>query len=161
MAVCFNAPPGWPVPPESWVPHDDWMPDPGWPTPPRGWTFWTVTERRAQPLATAAGAYGTDRGTWLATLRARAASGALMPAAAAALAPTPAADAAADPDVDPAAAETSSEPVDVTHLETVAAPAAPAAPAAESAVAPAVAGEDSDGAWGLDGLLTSAGWADA
>lgn len=90
MAVRFNVPPGWPVPPESWVPHDDWMPDPSWPTPPRGWTFWTVVEDEIQPAATESGLYGTDRGTWLATLRARAASDTLMPAAAAAaLAPSP------------------------------------------------------------------------
>ncbi|MFC7595952.1 hypothetical protein ACFQU3_11580 [Terrabacter sp. GCM10028922] len=74
------------------------MPDPSWPTPPRGWTFWTVSdrdERRADlalleaagidagrldtprfgtaPRKTAA-TYGTDRGTWLAGLRARASS---------------------------------------------------------------------------------------
>lgn len=98
MSVRFNAPPGWPVPSASWAPGDDWMPDPSWPTPPRGWTFWTVSDRddhRADlalleaagidtrlietprlgtaPRTTAA-TYGTDRGTWLAGLRARASS---------------------------------------------------------------------------------------
>jgi hypothetical protein len=98
MSVRFNAPPGWPVPSASWAPDDEWMPDPSWPTPPRGWTFWTVSdrdERRADlalleaagidagrldtprfgtPPRTTAATYGTDRGTWLAGLRARASS---------------------------------------------------------------------------------------
>ena len=95
MSVRFNAPPGWPVPSSSWAPGDDWMPDPSWPTPPRGWTFWIV-DRRAlgapgeagtprfgtPPRTTAATyrAYGTDRGSWLAGLRARAAADALTTA---------------------------------------------------------------------------------
>lgn len=59
------------------------MPDPSWPTPPRGWSFWTVAEQDAEPgAATALAAYGTDRGSWLADLRARAASGVLPSAAA-------------------------------------------------------------------------------
>lgn len=100
MSVRFNAPPGWPVPSASWAPGDDWMPDPSWPTPPRGWTFWIVD--RSRPLAADAagmprfvaaqacpsGAYGTDRGSWLAGLRARAAAGSL----AAATSPGPAAE---------------------------------------------------------------------
>ncbi|MGO4359306.1 hypothetical protein [Terrabacter sp. 2TAF16] len=92
MSVRFNAPPGWPVPSSSWAPGDDWMPDPSWPMPPRGWTFWVVEQRAAgtmgeagtprfgsPPRTTAAtsGAYGTDRGSWLAGLRARASSDAL------------------------------------------------------------------------------------
>ena len=92
MSVRFNAPPGWPVPSSSWAPGDDWMPDPSWPTPPRGWTFWVVEQRAAgavgdagtprfgsPPRTTAATsiAYGTDRGSWLAGLRARASSEAL------------------------------------------------------------------------------------
>jgi len=60
------------------------MPDPSWPTPPRGWTFWTVGEPAGEAYAaTAVTAYGTDRGSWLASLRARAASGAPQPVAAA------------------------------------------------------------------------------
>ena len=104
MSVRFNAPPGWPVPSASWAPGDDWMPDPSWPAPPRGWTFWTVTDQRDGQradlaLLEAAGidahrvepgrvetprfgtaprttvrTYGTDRGTWLASLRSRAAA---------------------------------------------------------------------------------------
>lgn len=59
------------------------MPDPSWPTPPRGWMFWTVAEQETEPGApTAVAAYGTDRGSWLASLRARAASGAFHSAAA-------------------------------------------------------------------------------
>jgi hypothetical protein len=74
------------------------MPDPSWPTPPRGWTFWVVepratrdaneagtprfgtppptraaTSTSASTISAAAVAYGTDRGSWLAGLRARAA----------------------------------------------------------------------------------------
>ncbi|GGM88168.1 hypothetical protein GCM10009721_11440 [Terrabacter tumescens] len=102
MSVRFNAPPGWPVPSSSWAPGDDWMPDPSWPTPPRGWTFWIVdrpaasapgdaglsrfgtpprsTAATAAPTAVRSGAYGTDRGSWLANLRARAASKSLVTA---------------------------------------------------------------------------------
>src|SRR6476660_4478393 len=82
MSVRFNAPPGWPAPPEAWAPHDDWMPDPDWPTPPRGWTFWTLADEATEPVAATVGdAYGTDRGSWLASLRARASSSATQPAA--------------------------------------------------------------------------------
>ena len=81
MAVRFNAPPGWPAPPPSWTPTDGWMPDPGWPTPPADWEFWTVVDQRAvartepphsgmPPRGTVA-TYGTDRGSWLAGLRAQ------------------------------------------------------------------------------------------
>ncbi|WP_030198139.1 hypothetical protein [Terrabacter tumescens] len=78
------------------------MPDPSWPTPPRGWTFWIVdrpaasapgdaglsrfgtpprsTAATAAPTAVRSGAYGTDRGSWLANLRARAASKSLVTA---------------------------------------------------------------------------------
>ena len=81
MAVRFNAPPGWPAPPPSWTPTDGWMPDPGWPTPPADWEFWTVVERRAvaptepprsgMPPRSTVATYGTDRGSWLAGLRAQ------------------------------------------------------------------------------------------
>lgn len=43
MTICFNPPPGWPTPPATWVPHDEWLPDPDWPEPPADWTFWSVT----------------------------------------------------------------------------------------------------------------------
>ncbi|MGO4597448.1 hypothetical protein [Terrabacter sp. 2RAF25] len=101
MAVRFNVPPGWPAPSASWAPTDDWMPDPSWPAPPADWEFWTVDDRRAEaranravrdaaespaadasvtagpprfgmPPRTTAATYGTDRGSWLSGLRARA-----------------------------------------------------------------------------------------
>ncbi|MEW1952292.1 hypothetical protein [Terrabacter sp. NPDC080008] len=96
------------MPPDAWAPHDDWMPDPAWPTPPRGWEFWTVVEHEATAPATGVHAYGTDRGSWLASLRARGAAA----------------------------------------KATVAAPAGPEREAA-------------GGEWELDGLLTSAGRAEA
>lgn len=36
----FNPPPGWPSPPEGWVPPRGWKPDPSWPEPPPGWELW-------------------------------------------------------------------------------------------------------------------------
>ena len=36
----FNPPPGWPQPPEGWVPPAGWNPDPSWPEPPDGWQLW-------------------------------------------------------------------------------------------------------------------------
>ena len=81
------------------------MPDPGWPTPPRGWTFWTVAEPASEAYAaTADTAYGTDRGSWLASLRARAASGAPQRGGAA--------------ETDGADAETDTETHARTHAET-------------------------------------------
>ena len=55
VTVRFNPPPGWPAPPASWLPGDDWLPDPAWPPPPADWSWWTVTARPAtapgpQPL---------------------------------------------------------------------------------------------------------------
>lgn len=43
----FNAPPGWPKPPEGWVPPENWKPDSSWPPPPPGWQFWI--ENRPDP----------------------------------------------------------------------------------------------------------------
>lgn len=40
----FNAPPGWPNPPEGWVPPKGWNPDPSWPAPPPGWQLWVSVE---------------------------------------------------------------------------------------------------------------------
>ncbi len=40
----FNPPPGWPKPPEGWVPPAGWTPDPSWPDPPPGWQLWLVGE---------------------------------------------------------------------------------------------------------------------
>lgn len=36
----FNPPPGWPKPPDGWVPPRGWTPDPSWPDPPEGWQLW-------------------------------------------------------------------------------------------------------------------------
>ena len=81
MSVRFNAPPGWPIPLPSWAPGDDWMPDPSWPAPPHGWTFWVVVEEQAVPdLGEVDGGYGTDRESWLASLRVRASADALVAA---------------------------------------------------------------------------------
>jgi hypothetical protein len=41
--LVFNPPPGWPKPPDHWVPPKGWRPDPSWPDPPPGWQLW-VTE---------------------------------------------------------------------------------------------------------------------
>lgn len=40
MGYRFNAPPGWPTPPEDWRPSASWSPDASWPAPPRSWPFW-------------------------------------------------------------------------------------------------------------------------
>lgn len=36
----FNAPPGWPVPADDWLPPEGWTPEPTWPPAPDGWQFW-------------------------------------------------------------------------------------------------------------------------
>ena len=33
----FNPAPGWPTPPEGWLPPAGWQPDPSWPPAPPGW----------------------------------------------------------------------------------------------------------------------------
>jgi hypothetical protein len=38
--LIFNPPPGWPKPPDGWVPPKGWSPDPAWPDPPQGWQLW-------------------------------------------------------------------------------------------------------------------------
>lgn len=40
----YNPPPGWPKPPDGWVPPQGWEPDPNWPTPPPGWKIWIVED---------------------------------------------------------------------------------------------------------------------
>jgi hypothetical protein len=53
----FNAPPGWPTPPEGWIPPPGWRPNPAWTPAPAGWQFYVeetpsyldeVPPRRAQ-----------------------------------------------------------------------------------------------------------------
>lgn len=36
----FNVPPGWPVPPDGWVPPVGGRPDPSWPAAPAYWQWW-------------------------------------------------------------------------------------------------------------------------
>jgi len=38
----FNPPPGWPAPPDGWIPPKDWTPDPAWPAAPDGWQLWVI-----------------------------------------------------------------------------------------------------------------------
>ena len=38
--LIFNPPPGWPKPPDGWVPPKGWTPDSAWPDPPDGWQLW-------------------------------------------------------------------------------------------------------------------------
>lgn len=38
--LVFNPPPGWPKPPDGWVPPAGWTPDESWPAPPEGWVLW-------------------------------------------------------------------------------------------------------------------------
>lgn len=40
IALRFNPPPGWPVPPAGWGPPPNWQPDRAWPPPPYGWPLW-------------------------------------------------------------------------------------------------------------------------
>lgn len=50
----FNSPPGWPQPPEGWVPPPGWNPDPSWPEPPAGWQLWVSDEATDTPAPEAA-----------------------------------------------------------------------------------------------------------
>lgn len=45
--VVFNPPPGWPKPPEGWIPPNGWKPDPAWPAPPLGWQLWILDKTPA------------------------------------------------------------------------------------------------------------------
>lgn len=45
--LTFNPPPGWPKPPNGWVPPAGWNPDPSWPEPPVGWQLWVPTDSAA------------------------------------------------------------------------------------------------------------------
>lgn len=44
LKLKFNAPPGWPKPPEGWSPPKGWTPDPSWPPPPEGWRLWVPAD---------------------------------------------------------------------------------------------------------------------
>ncbi|WP_330475302.1 hypothetical protein [Terrabacter sp. C0L_2] len=43
------------MPPATWVPHDEWLPDPDWPEPPPDWTFWSATTPQQAAGASGAG----------------------------------------------------------------------------------------------------------
>lgn len=45
--VVFNPPPGWPKPPEGWIPPNGWKPDPAWPAPPPDWQLWILDKTPA------------------------------------------------------------------------------------------------------------------
>jgi hypothetical protein len=49
MAVHFNPPPGWLVPP-GFSPSSDWHPDPAWPAAPVGWVFWVEAAPTPPPV---------------------------------------------------------------------------------------------------------------
>ena len=81
MTVRFNVPPGWPTPPLSWTPSEDWLPDPQWPEPPEGWSFWSPVLEGAGSLSVAdraaleaeldgaeSGSYGCTVVTWWSTV---------------------------------------------------------------------------------------------
>ena len=40
MAVVFNPAPGWPTPPDGWLPPVGWQPPRRWPAPPSGWVLY-------------------------------------------------------------------------------------------------------------------------
>jgi hypothetical protein len=89
VALRFNPPPGWPAPPEGFVPGPGWQPDPGWPSAPPGWQFWVPDDARADPTATGHGVPGSATGVGGAAPEASAGAGAgvLSPAGAGASAP--------------------------------------------------------------------------
>ncbi|MDF1738153.1 MAG: DUF4041 domain-containing protein [Verrucomicrobiales bacterium] len=47
----FNPAPGWPKPPDGWVPPNGWLPDPSWPDPPEGWILWLPCDDEETSLA--------------------------------------------------------------------------------------------------------------
>jgi hypothetical protein len=47
----FNPPPGWPKPPDGWVPPRGWSPDPAWPDPPHGWQLWLSADSNAEGVS--------------------------------------------------------------------------------------------------------------
>jgi hypothetical protein len=40
MAMRYNPPPNWPLPPAGWTPPPGWQPDPAWGPAPDGWQVW-------------------------------------------------------------------------------------------------------------------------
>lgn len=53
----FNAPPGWPKPPQNWMPKPGWKPEPSWAKAPDNWNFWI--NEWGEPVAGPPGLYGS------------------------------------------------------------------------------------------------------
>jgi len=51
--LVFNPPPGWPKPPDGWIPPKGWTPDQTWPDPPEGWQLWLAPDTRKANLKSA------------------------------------------------------------------------------------------------------------
>jgi hypothetical protein len=49
--LVFNPPPGWPKPPDGWVPPKGWSPDPAWPDPPQGWQLWLPSDSNSAEVS--------------------------------------------------------------------------------------------------------------
>ena len=47
----WQAPPGWPKPPEGWSPSPTWEPPSDWPEPPKQWKWWRRTRAGRLRLA--------------------------------------------------------------------------------------------------------------
>ena len=47
--IRFNAPPGWPTPPQNWLPASTWRPAPGWQPAPPGWPYFLDELGRVTP----------------------------------------------------------------------------------------------------------------
>ncbi len=62
MALRFNPPPGWPTPPQGFVPGPGWQPDPGWPAAPPGWQLWVPDDAPGNPTAAGSGAPAASAG---------------------------------------------------------------------------------------------------
>lgn len=50
-AQVFNPPPGWPRPPEGWMPDPGWKPEPAWPLPPKGWNLLVDPDLLMDPVS--------------------------------------------------------------------------------------------------------------
>ncbi|MEW2548822.1 DUF4041 domain-containing protein [Streptomyces sp. NPDC047002] len=57
----FNPPPGWPTPPDGWVPPAGWEPDPSWPPLPDGWQLWVPNDSVAGTTTAWGGIAGDQR----------------------------------------------------------------------------------------------------
>jgi hypothetical protein len=65
VGLRFNPPPGWPPPPEGFVPGPGWQPDPSWPPPPPGWRLWVDDQQiPGQARVPQQAPPGTPPGPW-------------------------------------------------------------------------------------------------